>query len=1431
MLGPLGWPAVTASGAGSLIDMSHVETFNGHTFINFSSTIKATGGATIDLSACTQMPGGILQVTADGTDSLVDLSSLEVFKRTTGGTAYIKATNHGTIPLSDGVVAVTNAGISIGGGGLISAGTIQVLGASVLSGSGILQATVLNDNQVQVGGAPGNLIVDGDYTQTDSATLAIEVGGTEPITQFDRLTVTGDTSLAGTLALSQLNGFEPELEQTFRIVDSTSVAGRFNDVTGTALPNDLGYVPFYGPGDVTLHVVLRSGPAVVNVTPSGIVTARPTAIDVQFDLPIEPTSFGPDDVVLTHGSDQLSVGQPTNMGGNLWRVPLPALADTGEYTLTIGPEITDQAGNQMDQDKDKNNGEPEDVFTTTLDIQMPNLVTDSVVPDDGVALFGDSIGVSWQVTNKGNTAATGIWRDAVWLSIDNILSPKTDVLLGKIMQTNMAVPAGTPYAGSASVQLPLRHDLVAGDYFLLNQVNAGEQLNELTVTDNVQATTTPVALAFPELPDLTLSDFAIAPVDPLSGDQVTATWMLHNDGEAAVTIPFDETIRLHNDTLNQDLGAVSVSYDPSVVGNLAPTGQSERTATLTLPDGTMGAGQISFTLDTDAADVVFERNASGDAEQNNAATATINSSAALYPDLITSAVIAPSEVIGDPAQITVGWTVTNSGDGSGRVASWSDGVVISGNDVYGDGDDRVVQRFAHQGPLAVGETYTRSETFRLPPALSGRFHLFVVATWTVVNDGPGVVDGSWVDKVYLQQANDPDAPTVPLGNFWYTGALDVGQDYTRHEAIRTANHVSGEFHVVVTTNFDQRVFEGAGSANNTRLSAATTTLTVKPRPDLQVANITAPDEVDAGATLAVGFEVTNQSTVATDVPRWVDRVYLSLDGTLTRDDILIEELSNQSALGPGESYAGTTQSAIVPKRFRGDVYILVVPDADEQMDEWPQEDNNVTAKQIYVNPLPLPDLVVHDVIAPTQAVQGASIQIGFTVTNRGPGATDVDQWTDTIWLTQDRNRPHPGLGDVLLKTLTHTGSLQPDTGYDVENITVTLPESLAAGTYYIMPWTDPYDVVLEDTLANNVNLDDPNQIDNNNYKARAVDVLGALPDLVVTDATADASAIGGEVFHLEWTVLNESNGPARPGGWTDRVYLSSHADPHASGATTMILGDVQHAEALEPGSSYTADLAVTLAPSAQGNFVIVATDAVGGEDDVFYVLDELNESNNSRAVTSAVISAPADLVVTDIQLPANSASGEPIEIRYTVTNVGTYPVWQGTDYWKDFLWITADSTFVRDRASYLGTAVHVADAPLAPGASYDVVFQTTLPAGLDGEYQIYIHLDAHNDITPLFFPMQARILRDHWWPAHSGDNSQWLSEFARWAYEDPANNIASAPMMVTYREPDLQVAELTVPDNVHSGEQIVVTYTVESHRHYRTEFWNGRRADTHQLDR
>ena len=49
---------------------------------------------------------------------------------------------------------------------------------------------------------------------------------------------------------------------------------------------------------------------------------------------------------------------------------------------------------------------------------------------------------------------------------------------------------------------------------------------------------------------------------------------------------------------------------------------------------------------------------------------------------------------------------------------------------------------------------------------------------------------------------------------------------------------------------------------------------------------------------------------------------------------------------------------------------------------------------------------------------------------------------------------------------------------------------------------------------------------------------------------------GGEDFTVTWTVENHSPGAAKPGGWTDRVYLSDHADPLAEGARSLVLGEV-----------------------------------------------------------------------------------------------------------------------------------------------------------------------------------------------------------------------------------------------------------------------------------
>ena len=60
--------------------------------------------------------------------------------------------------------------------------------------------------------------------------------------------------------------------------------------------------------------------------------------------------------------------------------------------------------------------------------------------------------------------------------------------------------------------------------------------------------------------------------------------------------------------------------------------------------------------------------------------------------------------------------------------------------------------------------------------------------------------------------------------------------------------------------------------------------------------------------------------------------------------------------------------------------------------------------------------------------------------------------------------------------------------------------------------------MLQDTTADNINPDDPNEINNNDYKARAITLLlTPPPDLIVAAVTPQAVGFGGELFTVEWT--------------------------------------------------------------------------------------------------------------------------------------------------------------------------------------------------------------------------------------------------------------------------------------------------------------------------
>ena len=111
-----------------------------------------------------------------------------------------------------------------------SGGTVNIQQGAV-SGGGTIGGDVNNDGgTISPGDIPGEMTIEGDYTQPEDATLLIELAGTDTGTHHDVLTVEGEVSFDGTLEVSLLDGFQPENGDSFDVFYFGSVSGQFDDV-------------------------------------------------------------------------------------------------------------------------------------------------------------------------------------------------------------------------------------------------------------------------------------------------------------------------------------------------------------------------------------------------------------------------------------------------------------------------------------------------------------------------------------------------------------------------------------------------------------------------------------------------------------------------------------------------------------------------------------------------------------------------------------------------------------------------------------------------------------------------------------------------------------------------------------------------------------------------------------------------------------------------------------------------------------------------------------------------------------------------------------------------------------------------------------------------------------------------------------------------
>ncbi len=237
--------AATFSGTGDLF-INNGAVFNNLAGASFDVQDDADFAFTSGLAGAFNNAG--LFTKSTGPDSTTFPTSI-VFSNT--GTVVSQA---GTLTFLAGYTQT--AGITMVTGGDIDVGSFALdIQAGLLGGSGTVFGDGIVSATVGPGGSAGRLEFTGDYEHTSGAHLDIELGGLVPGEDFDVLEIGGQATLDGTLNVSVIDGFTPQLGDSFVIMTFDSLVGDFATYTGLDLAGGLALQPSLSESSLTLTVV------------------------------------------------------------------------------------------------------------------------------------------------------------------------------------------------------------------------------------------------------------------------------------------------------------------------------------------------------------------------------------------------------------------------------------------------------------------------------------------------------------------------------------------------------------------------------------------------------------------------------------------------------------------------------------------------------------------------------------------------------------------------------------------------------------------------------------------------------------------------------------------------------------------------------------------------------------------------------------------------------------------------------------------------------------------------------------------------------------------------------------------------------------------------------------------------------------------------
>jgi hypothetical protein len=183
-------------------------------------------------------------------------------------------------------------------GGTVTFSTAQPGGPSL---------STVNLNGGTLADSAETLTINGSFTQTSAGTLAMELGGTAAGTNYSQLVVNGTTTLAGTLSVTEINGFTPSPGDSYVLIEPTTLSGTFNTTAFPTLPpgDSFNFTYAAAPTGVVLAVI---GPSAASFA------AMPNPL--QFAEPVGMTSAPTILTFSNTGTAALKITGLSLVGGN-----------------------------------------------------------------------------------------------------------------------------------------------------------------------------------------------------------------------------------------------------------------------------------------------------------------------------------------------------------------------------------------------------------------------------------------------------------------------------------------------------------------------------------------------------------------------------------------------------------------------------------------------------------------------------------------------------------------------------------------------------------------------------------------------------------------------------------------------------------------------------------------------------------------------------------------------------------------------------------------------------------------------------------------------------------------------------------------------------------------------------------------------------------